>query len=479
MKKFLVILLSLGLLVAFGATASALDVKFGGSYYVVGIYNNNYRVADENAAYSRAYFYTRTRIQPEFVVAEGLTLVTRFDALEKQWGQTDWRGGFDDKNSSRREVTGVGVRTATTANAYNSTTLYGTNPKIQESIEFERAYVVFKTAVGVVQVGSMSSGKWGTDFGDDEQSRFRARIDTAIGPLQMGFVYEKEYESDYSSIPVLNTATGAVTYPYQGKADADNDTYAPYVLYNFKGGSVGLLYKYFDRRAPRVLSNYRAKFHALLPVVKATIGPVYFEAEAFYAFGKAVAFDSGASDIDIDGLGAYGKVRMNLGPVYFGAMALYSQGDDGSDPTKVKMGPQSQDLFVGLLLGNDELQTYTNSSGNGSGPAGGTNVNGVTPYDSGKANTIMYSAFVGANPTPKLNVEMIAVSASKDKIASSYVSKNLGIELDVIAKYKIFDNLTYMVGAGYLWTGDYFKGTNSANLIGNDYILLNRLSLSF
>ena len=41
MKKFLVVLLSLGLIVAFGATASAADVKFGGSYYVVGVYENN------------------------------------------------------------------------------------------------------------------------------------------------------------------------------------------------------------------------------------------------------------------------------------------------------------------------------------------------------------------------------------------------------------------------------------------------------
>jgi hypothetical protein len=55
----------------------------------------------------------------------------------------------------------------------------------------------------------------------------------------------------------------------------------------------------------------------------------------------------------------------------------------------------------------------------------------------------------------------------------------MGLEFDVTAKYKIYDNLTYMVGAGYLWTGDYFKGTNSANAVGNDYLLMNRLSLSF
>ena len=41
------------------------------------------------------------------------------------------------------------------------------------------------------------------------------------------------------------------------------------------------------------------------------------------------------------------------------------------------------------------------------------------------------------------------------------VSNKLGTEFDVTATYKIYDNLSYMVGAGYLWTGDYFKGANS------------------
>ena len=42
MKKFLVVLLSLGLIVAFGMTASAqMSVKFSGQYYVNGVYEDN------------------------------------------------------------------------------------------------------------------------------------------------------------------------------------------------------------------------------------------------------------------------------------------------------------------------------------------------------------------------------------------------------------------------------------------------------
>ncbi len=444
MKKFLVVLLSLGLLVAFGATASAADVKFGGTYYVVGVYDNNQRLADTDSSTSRAFFYQRIRIQPVFQIAEGLTFTTRFDAMETQWGNTDWRGGFDAKYSSRRQNQSVG------------------NPKIQESFEFERGYVGFATPIGLVQAGIMASGSWGTAFGDDTQSRPRARIDTKIGPWAMGFVYEKEFEADSSNVA-----------GYAGKADADNDTYAAYGIFNWKGGNAGLLYKFFNRRAARVTGNNRAKFHALLPYVKANFGPVYFEAEVVYGFGKAAEFDSGVTpDVDIDNLGAYGKVQVNLGPAYFGGLALWSQGNDGSDPTKLKTGPASQDLEFGLILGNDALQTWESSAG-----AGGAN--GVT-FDSGKQNVLMYGMYGGFKPTPKLKMELTLLSARRDKIAvTANLDKHLGIEFDATAEYKIYDNLSYMVGAGYLWTGDYFKGANQAGQIGNNYLLLNKLSLSF
>ena len=92
MKKFLIVLLSLGLIAAFSMTASAADVKFSGSYYVVGVYEDNDALADNDLAPSRAFFFQRVRIEPVFQIAEGLTLSVRMDALEKQWGNTTWKG---------------------------------------------------------------------------------------------------------------------------------------------------------------------------------------------------------------------------------------------------------------------------------------------------------------------------------------------------------------------------------------------------
>jgi hypothetical protein len=447
MKKFLVVLLSLGLILAFGMTASAqTSVKFGGSFYVMGLYENNQQISDTDHTYSRAFFYTRTRLQPVFQIAEGLTLTTRMDAIEKLWGETNWRGGYDDKMSSRRQTSNTG------------------NPKIQESFEFERAYVTFKSAVGQLDIGYQSSGKWGTDFGDDEQSRPRVKLTTPMGPFTLLAVYEKQFEADQS-------AKGTAPNTYAHEVDKDYDNYVLAGIYNFGSGNAGLLLKYNNNRSGMVpvATAYKSKTYVVAPYLKATFGPVYVEGEFIYVGGKAAEFVSGVGDIDKQGMGAYVKARAKFGPAYAGASVLWSSGDDGSDKTKSKEGPQSQDLDVGLILGNDALQTWTASSGNGGKYAA---------FDSGKANALMLSAFGGFNPTPKTNVEVILVKAQRDKVAAGY-DKDLGYEIDVKASYKIYDNLTYMVGAGYLMAGDYFKGASSSNKIDNDYLLMNRLSLSF
>jgi hypothetical protein len=460
MTKLLVVLVSLGLIVAFSATASAVDVKFSGSYYVVGWYADNVKLADKTVA--SAAFWQRFRIQPVFVVAEGLSLTGRFDAMEKGWGSTNWRGGQDDMNLSRKAVVAGGA------------------PNAQENFEWERGYVTFATAIGVFDVGYMSSGKWGTDFADDEKTRPRIKFATQAGPWTFLFIYEKQFESNYAH---------ATPYPAQAlQNDADNDNYNLAAIYNFKGGNAGLLYQYVQNNANRPIGS-KAEVHKIVPYVKATFGPIYLESEVVYVTGKAskveAPFAAGTTDTNWDALGAYLKIRANMGPAYFGFAGQLMPGWDRTDLTKKSdfanaSGNGSQDLDVGLILGNDWLQTWQGNSGQGG-------ANGVK-FDSAKYNSIFYSVFAGFNPTPKLNIEATALTATLDKdvwcnSSSSYtskiVSKNLGMEFDITAKYKIYDNLTYMVGAGYLWAGDAFKGTNSDNKVGNDYLLINRLALSF
>ena len=91
---------------------------------------------------------------------------------------------------------------------------------------------------------------------------------------------------------------------------------------------------------------------------------------------------------------------------------------------------------------------------------------------------MLYNVFAGFNPTPKINVEGAVSYMTVDKKPNAFDSDKLGWEADIKASYKIYDNLTYMVGAGYFWTGDYFKGSTNAQT-GNDYLLMNQLTLNF
>jgi hypothetical protein len=290
---------------------------------------------------------------------------------------------------------------------------------------------------------------------------------TAVGPVTLLAIYEKVFESDTSDVP-----------GYVGKADADANNYALAGIYGFPGGNAGLLYYYITSAAPRLaFPASRQKLHYIAPYVKAQFGPVYVEGELGWTTGKLAELDetvAGFDDVDNDGWGAYLYAKTNLGPAYFGGQFAWTSGDDGSDATKNKsflIG--STDWNPALILMNDDFNTWK---------AGGVNTS-----NSGKLNMMFFQIFGGFDPTPKINVQAALAFAKVDTIpAAAAVNKNeskdLGYEFDVTATYKLYDNLSYMVGAGYLWTGDAFKGYGAGsanNVVDNDYMLMNKLTLSF
>ena len=103
MKRFWLVLLSLGLVMAFSVSAFAVDVKVSAEYYAAGLYLNKTNVNDKDYSVttgtgdsakttwyrsnlSTAFFYQRLRVGTDFIVSPCLKLVTRFDAMERIWG---------------------------------------------------------------------------------------------------------------------------------------------------------------------------------------------------------------------------------------------------------------------------------------------------------------------------------------------------------------------------------------------------------
>ena len=250
--------------------------------------------------------------------------------------------------------------------------------------------------------------------------------------------------------------------------------------------------KYIDGRQNRPTANFRTQYYTALPYMKATFGGFYVEAEGQYIGGKTAKYESPstAADIDKEGYGFWVMGKYTMGPAYFGGQFGYSSGNDtvnagGSNvvaagSTKDKSGTVSSTSWTpALIFGNANLRSwmYGQDIGNGGSPTATTTP--VSYNNNNKQNLILWNAFAGFNPTPKINIEGAFTYAYADKKPANFVDSNYGIEADIKATYKIYDNLTYMVGAGYFWTGDYFKGTSDSTTIGNDYILLNQLTLNF
>ena len=174
MKKFWIVLLSLGLIMAFSVPAFAVDVKFNGEYKVQGIYEDN---VTENNAFGKnqgsSLTWQRLRVGTEFKVAEGLTLTTRFDALERVWGAP--RNGNAATNTLGTSNQG------------------GLHDNESQNIAFDQAYVSFNAAYGLFRVGYQTQGKFGTAFADngERDNGPRARYDFVTGPWNFTVVWEK------------------------------------------------------------------------------------------------------------------------------------------------------------------------------------------------------------------------------------------------------------------------------------------------
>jgi hypothetical protein len=522
MKKFWVILLSLGLLMAFAMPAAAVDVKFSGHYYAQGWYIDNPSVLDKgetpgaaswanNSRRSASAWYSQQfRLTTEFQVVEGLKLITRIDALEKKWGDQSWAGGTGE-TQSRAAIAGNG----TTVNQ-------NANVKTQENLEFERAYLDFNVPFGKFQVGYMQFLTWGTDFLNTPLSAGGIRYFFSQGPIQVVAAIEKRGEYLGLGGGKAGATAGGSGFIGQG-SDADKDVYDLGITYKMKPGEAGILYQYVNSSQYKTQYNngYKSQLSGLFPYAKLTFGNFFIEGEGVYGFGNLRSYETNGAvsnssqssaangslgqDVGVSALGLFLHGKFDIKPAYVGLQFVYLSGDDNQNSDKATGGlaqllQANYGFNRALILWNaDYGDNMGNIAGNiPSASAGGANIRtGTSQVSQFMDNVWFYQAYVGVRPMPKLDVKLAFSIASADKkpkndvgavgsagyytgaTVKEFVSSDYGKELDLTASYKIYDNLTYMIGAGYLWTGDYFKGYDSGVTVSNNYLLSHRLTLNF
>lgn len=478
MKKLWIVLLSLAMVAAFCMPASAVDVKFSGSYYVAGDYYSDLS-ANDAGSYDRstAFFRQRLRVQTEFVVSPGLSLITRFDALEKIWGDTNWsgsRGNSFSRNHFASEDWDFQYSKKMTS-------------KEQENIEFEQVYIQYMSKIGLWWVGYAPHDFWGTTFGDTSQTQ--ALIQWIL-PLNqnwtIGAKYFKTYEGSGSA------------FNGDRANDGDDNAYVGIAMYkneNLEGGLKVAYRRLANNRddgqwpwqAQQSLEFATTKGWLLTPYFKGQFGPVTVQSELEYWNGD-VEFDDGSPEMDMEMWAFYADAKVDIGPAYVGGRFIYASGQDfgelngpGGDITGSNFNPAFEacwggvDLRQTLILWNDDV---TNWVGNvwGQGP--------------GVKNAFFYQVY-GGYKWNKFDFFASLAYAKADEAwggtaPGSYYEledDDYGYELDMTATYSITNNLKYMVGAGYLWTGDYFRGTpkNSTDKYDADdiYLITNKLTLTF
>jgi hypothetical protein len=372
-----------------------------------------------------------------------------------------------------------------------------------ENIAFDLAYVEYVSPIGMFRVGYQDDGAWGTVFGDTTYPLGKIQYVAQVGAWTALAYIGKFKENSYT---MKNTS-----YPTRG--DKDVDQYVAAFAYSFKGGSTGLLYKYVRQaqtktEASSVYAEVQQDFHFLVPYVKAQLGPVSLQAELIYGWGKYLDWENDThenNDQDLSNLAGWIDATVDLGMFYAGGTFAYVAGDkaswDSHENRMVSGDVKEGGVVTGGTDWNPALIMFNFDRYYWVGPIGGytgtQNPNNgsysLSTHDGGMNNAWFYQARVGVRPTAALDIVASLSFAQADRcvldgpagVWGRTTNHNYGWELDVTGTYKITNNLSYMLGVGYLWTGDYYKGYyDEVDDLGNGevddiYMVINKLTLTF
>jgi len=495
MKRFWLVLLSLGLVAAFSTQALAVDVKFSGEYFAAGMYQDRVGV-NETATWrfdpaspllppldvlpgdtSTAFYYQRLRLTTTFVVHPGLYFITRFDAMERAWAAPRFNpaggvGAADDRSAGTRAE--------------------------NENIAFDLAYVQYVSPIGIFLAGYQIDNVWGTTFGDTSQPTpkigYMLPIPGVKG-LLLGLQTGKNPDGERS----WGTWNGSVR---NGAVDRDNNFYTAFVRYATKGIETGILFKYIRNATNRNVfgelglvpeGGIKAQQFIATPYAKVQAGPVAVEGQIYYLTGRVVRegwawaippASNGGETQRLDAWSAYLSATADFGIAYAGGTFAWISGDKQETGDKLE-GALSGGLDWNpcLIMFNSERNYWTGA---------------IAAYD-GKANGApMSNAFfaqlrAGVKPIDKLDV-MASLSWAKMHISDArslgvQSGRDYGWEIDVTGTYKITNNLSYMLGGGYWFVGKYYKGVGLAGEsdasgvyygnVKNDFMVINKLTLTF
>jgi hypothetical protein len=439
MKKFALIAVALCVACLMAAPAGALEITTDGYYRAQ--YNGIWNTEMTSTGDSNSFGQMRLRVNNVIKVNDNLGIRTRFRAMNTKWGQ---------------------------------------DPDNNANFDWERAWMYAKTDFGILEVGRMQGGTWGTSFIDNEIDADRIKLTLPVGPVTLLAIYQKSAELDDnfayadSDVDVLygagvwkseNMSAGLLVGWIKGKSGSD------YITTDYLGNPAGTI--------PLGGNRFTQDYWAFLPFFTGKFGPFGIQAEGRWDTGTSVEYVdpeevTGKKDAKAKGY-AYnveGTFDFGMGAAQLGY--AYTRGNDpeSSDNEFMALGDDWEKLFIltgstGAVSDRGALGGYGNFSSSGG------NKDGLK---------LLYG---GANFKPMENLDLgFLLGWGKSDQTDYNQSNDLGWEIDFIAKYTIFDNLTNTFKVAYLGAGDYWKGdkydyARSEDFDSDVWAVFNELKLSF
>lgn len=269
MKKIILTMVMFCFIAGMTLPTMAMDIDFSGSSLEMeGILNSNTNMNKNDL--TSDFRQMRLRINTTITVSDELKLTTRFDALEKLLSSND--SAFVETMND----TGIDA------------------DKDDDNIDFDRAYLTWKSPIGLFQIGRMEGITWGTSFADDESDTDRIKYILPIpmkeGSLYIAAVAEKVTENDKDS----------------QESDADNDKFYIGVTYKTQNYASGLLTAFYNYKTYQDPSQIMAT-NSFANVYRDEIehssmdlrGAITNYSAALTGYGTALAMDGGAPGANV------------------------------------------------------------------------------------------------------------------------------------------------------------------------------------
>ncbi|OKY73671.1 MAG: hypothetical protein BM485_17820 [Desulfobulbaceae bacterium DB1] len=457
MKKIISTVAALGLVAGFAATASAMDFSMTGKYVLEGYMLNNadglgFNPYSDEAGTDSAWVQTFL-VKPTLKVNDKITMFSeiRF-AKDSDWGDDAADGG-----------PGMGDH---------------------RGVDIYHIYMEYMSPVGKLRMGRTPAGSWGSDFMSTSTTanRFMWWPSFVAEPFSLCLFTQKTVENDWDN---NNDDNDSDMYEIDLTYKVDNmNLRAAYDFINDKTQSdvetaLGSLY---DRQHNRLKLNADMQF-----------GPVSVLSEYGWQFGDFRDYDTEVAgleeDRDVDAMAFMLDVSTKMDKLDIGLLYFWAEGQDELDDADDDMTAAMNGALDNGI--GDDFNPYYILTGDHTGMLnsdeydadpfmvqGGVHAIGIHTDFAVSDQLSLHGAVAYALVDEESGVEQMLLQQGLGAVS---VDDEYGWEIDLGAKYKLLDNLTYELRGAYFNTGDFFE--DIAEAAGQDaddlYLVSHHLTMTF